>query len=437
MEQLTLNYEEIKETDLANRDFLRKNFTVGKPVYKIPIESLTIRDGFNKRIVYDGIEELAQSIKENGIKEPLVVDVMKDGRVIIERGHRRYKAIQLLISQGTEIQFVECFVNSREVTERQRMEDIFNSNMFASKLNPVEQANTVFALKNNFGEISNEEIGKRLGISRQQVDNLLLLASADDATKQEILNGNLGVTEAIKYIRTSKKAQKDADKEELDANKNPSAAPQEPKDALANDIKDLAALEQETDEERDQRLLRENTKREQELEQLMEISDEIKVKPETLPEHLGRKLSAPVLRGWVEDFIDEDTAEVVSINRNEVIVNKNEIITDEVMATILEVDGVDTILVYKKGMEPVAKSVVTVLAGGDDDGVKYDLDRVEMQQIQNVIKNFDKLSNIVSRIDCCPEQTKTDVEKLVEWTQRDLAEIRTWIHKNKKQNKMR
>lgn len=88
-------------------------------------------------------------------------------------------------------------------------------------------------------------------------------------------------------------------------------------------------------------------------------------------------------------------------------------------------------------MEPVAKSVVTVLPGGDDDSVKYDMDRVEVQQIQNVIKNFDKLSGIVSRIDCCPEQTKTDVEKLVDWTQKDLAEIRTWIHKNKKQNKSR
>ncbi len=243
MNQLTLNYEEIKESNLANRDFLRKNFTVGKPVYKIPVDTLTIREGFNKRIIYDGIEELAQSIKENGIKEPLVVDVMKDGRAIIERGHRRYKAIQLLISQGTEIQYVECFVNAREVTERQRMEDIFNSNMFASKLNPVEQANTVFALKNNFGEISNDDIGKRLGVSRQQVDNLLTLASADDATKQEILNGNMGITEALKYIRNSKKVQKDADKAEVNANKNPSAAPQEPKDELAGEMKELEELD--------------------------------------------------------------------------------------------------------------------------------------------------------------------------------------------------
>lgn len=418
-QQLALTYEEITKDKLANRDYLRKNFGRGKETYLVPVSSLVIREGFNKRIVYEGLEELAESIKENGIKEPLVVDVMAGGRVFIEKGHRRYKAIQLLISKGFKIDTVECFINNRDVTEQQRMEDIFNSNMFASKLNPVEQANTVYALKNNFGKISNEDIAKKIGVSRQQVDNLLILADAGDDTKQEIINGNLGVTEAIKYIRNLKKVEKESEKAEIDANKTSAAAPSFPADPLANDLKELAELEEETPEEKDQRLLRENTKREQEREQLLEISDEIIVRAETLPEHIGRKVSEKIVN-----------------QAGEVVVNKNDIITEEVIDAILNIES-DTILVYKKGMEPVAKSVVTVLPGGDDDSVKYDMDRVEVQQIQNVIKNFDKLSGIVSRIDCCPEQTKTDVEKLVDWTQKDLAEIRTWIHKNKKQNKSR
>ena len=243
MNQLALPYEEIKKENIANRDYLRKNFSPGKQVYRIPTSSILVREGFNKRVKYDGIEELAESIKENGIKEPLVVDVLSDGRVFIDRGHRRMMAINMLISKGLVIDTVECFINAREVTEQQRIEDIFNSNMFACKLNSVEQSAVVFDLKNNFGEISNEEIGKRLGISRQQVDNLLLLAGTDDATKQEVLNGNLGVTEAIKYIRNKKKVQKDADKAEVNANKNPSAAPQEPKDELAGDLKELEELD--------------------------------------------------------------------------------------------------------------------------------------------------------------------------------------------------
>jgi len=435
LQSLQLPYEEITKDKLANRDFLRKNFSRGKETYMIPVSSLTIRDGFNKRLVYEGIEELAESIKQNGIKEPLVVDVLSGGRVIIDRGHRRLKAIEHLISRGEKIETVECFINSREVTEMDRMQDIFNSNMFAAKLNSVEQANTVFALKNYFGEISNEEIGKRLGISRQQVDNLLLLASADDATKQEVLNGDLGVTEAIKYIRSLKKADKEAEKAELDANKNPSAAPQEPKDALAEDMKDLAALEEENPEERDQRLLRENTKREQEREQLLEISDEITVRPDTLGEHTGRKLSAPVIRTWVEDFVDEDNGEVVSIDKNEVVVKKDIVLTEEVIDQILFLDNPDTILVYKKGMEPVAKSVVTVLPG-EVEKDKYDSNRDEIKKIQNCIGLADRLEAIVNKLDV-PEGTKKDVSDIVKWMQFDLAECREYIHKNKKENKSR
>jgi len=416
-QQLSLTYEEITKDKLANRDYLRKNFSRGKETYLVPVSSIVIREGFNKRIVYEGLEELAESIKENGIKEPLVVDVMAGGRVFLEKGHRRYKAIQLLINKGFKIDTVECFINGRDVTEQQRMEDIFNSNMFASKLNPVEQANTVYALKNNFGKISNEEIAKKIGVSRQQVDNLLILAEADDLVKQEIIKGNMNVSDAIKSIRNSKKVQEDANKAEMDANKTSAAAPSLPADPLANDLKELAELEEETDEEKSQRLLKENTKREQEREQLLEISDEIKVKAETLTEHLGRKLSEKIVN-----------------QAGEILVNKNDIITEEVIDIILNTDD-ETILVYKKGMEPVAKSVVTVLPG-EKEKERYDSNRIEIQQIQNCIGLADKLEAIVNKLDV-PEGVKKDVTSIVGWMQKDLAECREYIHRNKKENKSR
>lgn len=96
--QLTLPYEEI--TKLANRDYLRKNFTIsGRVAYKIQFGKIEERDNFNKRKVYDEIEELAQSILINGLKEPLVLDILHDGRAIVEQGHRRRRAIQLLIDR--------------------------------------------------------------------------------------------------------------------------------------------------------------------------------------------------------------------------------------------------------------------------------------------------------------------------------------------------
>ena len=51
---------------------------------------------------------------------------------------------------------------------------------------------------------------------------------------------------------------------------------------------------------------------------------------------IGRKLAARVLKTWVEDFVDEDTGEVVSIHRNEVLLERDHVITDEDMEMILE-----------------------------------------------------------------------------------------------------
>lgn len=438
MEQLTLPYEEIKKGSIANRDYMRKNFKRNSiDTYFIPLNKIKERDGLNSRIVYEGILELADAIISNPETiDPMVLDILPSGIGLLDEGHRRLRAHLLNVERGKykDDILVEFYPNKSDVTELDRMVRQITSNLNLKKdLKPFEKAKVAWNVKNLYSEKpkTHEEVAKLLHLSRQTVDNLIRIHEAPDDLRQEMVAADMSITECLNLVVGTDKIKKQADKAELDANKNPSAAPQEPKDALANDIKELAALEQETPEERDQRLLRENTKREQELEQLMEISDEIKVKPETLKEHIGRKLSAPVLRGWVEDFIDEDTAEVVSINRNEVIVNKNEIITDEVMATILEVDGIDTILVYKKGMEPVAKSVVTVLPEGKEKD-KYDESREEIGWCQNVIKNLDWLSVQSEKL---PEQTSKDFVQRIGWIMKDAEQIREWVSKNKKENK--
>jgi len=418
-EQLSLPYEII--TAVMGRKYLRENFAISsKESYKIPIGSLLIRDGFNKRRVYEDMESVVEWIKQNtndGIVEldpPPMVDVLEDGRIFILRGHRRFRGILMAIQQGLKVDAVVCTPTTKECTEMDRMADIYTSNMHQSKLKPLEQAEVCFDLKQNFG-LTHEAIAAKIGVSRQTVDNLLILASADDATKQEILNGNMGVTEAIKYIRSLKKAEKQASEAELDANKNGSAAPQVQKDELAGEMKELEELEKETDEERDQRLLREQTKADQQREQLLEISDEIKVCPETINEHLGRKLAESIFK-----------------QTGEVVVNKNDILTEEVVEEIL--DKVDTILLYKKGMEPAAKSVVTVLPGGDDGTVKYDMGRPEIEKIQKAIQAGDKIEAIVNKLDV-PEQTKNDISYQVHWLIENLVFVRDWVHTNKKQNK--
>jgi DNA-directed RNA polymerase subunit beta len=79
---------------------------------------------------------------------------------------------------------------------------------------------------------------------------------------------------------------------------------------------------------------------------LFDLAEEIKVSKAGLKKVLGRKLAARVLRTWVEDFVDEDTGEVVSIERNEVIIERDTTIEDSHIDLILEAD-VKNIILHK------------------------------------------------------------------------------------------
>ena len=80
--------------------------------------------------------------------------------------------------------------------------------------------------------------------------------------------------------------------------------------------------------------------------QIFDLAEEVKVNKTALKKVVGCKLAARVLKSWNEDFVDEDTGEVVSIERNEVIMERETEITDDNMLEILE-SGAQTILVHK------------------------------------------------------------------------------------------
>ena len=81
--------------------------------------------------------------------------------------------------------------------------------------------------------------------------------------------------------------------------------------------------------------------------EIFDLADEIKVNKTQLKKSKGRKLAARVLRTWFEDFVDEDTGEVVSIERNEVIVDRETILEEEHVDQIVD-SGVKTILLHKE-----------------------------------------------------------------------------------------
>ena len=80
-----------------------------------------------------------------------------------------------------------------------------------------------------------------------------------------------------------------------------------------------------------------------------DIAEKVKVSKTALKRVLNRRLAAPVLKSWVEDFVDEDTAEVVSITRGEVIIGRNEVLVKDHIEKILEV-GTKEILLHKEGI---------------------------------------------------------------------------------------
>ena len=81
--------------------------------------------------------------------------------------------------------------------------------------------------------------------------------------------------------------------------------------------------------------------------EIFDLSEEVKVSKAGLKKVLGRKLAARVLNTWHEDFVDEDTGEVVSIERNEIILDRDTVLEKEHVDEILDAD-VKTILLHKE-----------------------------------------------------------------------------------------
>ena len=76
------------------------------------------------------------------------------------------------------------------------------------------------------------------------------------------------------------------------------------------------------------------------------LANEVKVNKTNLKKSLGRKLAARVLKSWIEDFVDEDTGEVVSIERNEIVLDRKTVLEEEHIELILD-SGAETILLHK------------------------------------------------------------------------------------------
>jgi DNA-directed RNA polymerase subunit beta len=117
---------------------------------------------------------------------------------------------------------------------------------------------------------------------------------------------------------------------------------------------------------------------------LFGLSEEIEATEKALKGAAGRRLAARVLRTWTEDFVDEDTGEVVSIDRNEVILERDSIIEEEDIATILS-SGSKSIIVHRKDVNIAEYSIIYNTLQKDNSNSEKEA----VEQIYRQLRNTD------------------------------------------------
>lgn len=146
----------------------------------------------------DELNELAASIREHGVIQPLIVSPKNDGSFILIAGERRLQA-----SQRAGLKTVP--VVTRQANNQELLELALIENVQRADLNPMEEAEAYHQLAEDFG-LSHEMIAKRVGKSRVAVTNTMRLTNLADAVKQALVDGKIteGHARALLALSTQK-----------------------------------------------------------------------------------------------------------------------------------------------------------------------------------------------------------------------------------------
>ena len=171
--------------------------TRGEAVVEIPLELI---DGnpYQTRYFATGeaasedsattLDELADSIRANGVIQPISVRQGTDGRYVLILGERRCRASKIA-GRAT----IPALV--RKVSDQQAAEMTVVENLQRQDLNCIEQATAFSKLSQDF-KLTQEQIGQRVGISRESVSNYMRLLRLPPSVTQYLQEGRLGFSEA-------------------------------------------------------------------------------------------------------------------------------------------------------------------------------------------------------------------------------------------------
>ena len=174
----------------------------------IPIEQIAPnpyqpRKTFNEA----SIEELARSVREHGIVQPLVVTRTGENRYRLIAGERRFRA-----AQKAGLHTVPAVIKEA-LTEGDTLQIALIENIQREDLNPMEEAFAYHQLHEEFG-LTQEEIAKRVGKERSTVANFLRLVKLPDSVKKLLASGQLsmGHARALLAIESAKKQEQLAER---------------------------------------------------------------------------------------------------------------------------------------------------------------------------------------------------------------------------------
>ncbi len=154
-----------------------------KQILNIPIEDI-IPNRFQPRLSFDenGLKELASSIKEHGIIQPLVLRRLSDKYEIVA-GERRYKAAKM-----AGLTSVPAIIT--EMDDKKSAEVAIVENVQRRDLSSIEEAKSYKALLDK-GYLTQEELAKKMGLSQSAISNKLRLLSLAPSVQEALVNGKI------------------------------------------------------------------------------------------------------------------------------------------------------------------------------------------------------------------------------------------------------
>ena len=168
-----------------------------REVVEISVEDI-IPNRFQPRLTFDpeALNDLASSIKEHGIIQPLVVRRLQDKFEIIA-GERRFKAASLI-----GLKTVPCIIMN--LNDNESAEVAIIENIQRKEMTPLEEAKSFKKLLDK-GYLTQEELAKRMGKSQSAISNKLRLLNLDEVVQEAILNGKISERHARSLLRVDNK----------------------------------------------------------------------------------------------------------------------------------------------------------------------------------------------------------------------------------------